>query len=155
MKVNPSSLIAEGYLLAFLGRMETFASRIRQRLDEIGMSQADLARIMGMSTPRIGNYVHGRRPPDIATLARLARVLQTSADWLIGLSEAQPAEAKPVILRLLQLDGVPEARAEVLAEAASTALRLLSSFPDEGDARTRAHLAAQAAWQTKPAPKPH
>jgi transcriptional regulator with XRE-family HTH domain len=155
MKVNPSLLIAEVNWLPFLGRMEILAARIRQRLDEIGMSQADLARLMGMSMPRIGNYYHGRRPPDIATLARLARALQTSADWLIGLSEARQAEAKPVFLRLLQLDGMPEAKAEVLAEAASTALRLLSTFPDEGDERTRAHLAAQAAWQIKPSPKPH
>jgi len=155
MNGNPSLLIAFNAPLGFLGRMNRLHDRIRIRLEELEMSQAELARTTGFSTARIGNYVQGTRPPDVATLVRLARALGTSVDWLVGLSEQRPAETKAVFFRLLQLDGMPEARAGVIAEAASTALRLLSTFPDEGDEKTRAHLAAQAAWHTKSAPKHH
>lgn len=152
---KPSLFIADSGWLPFLGCMETLSAHIRLRLDQLGMSQAELARLTGMSTARIGNYAQGTRPPDIFALAKMARALQTSTDWLLGISETLPTEVKPVLCRLLQLGGMPDARAEVIAEAASTALRLLSSFPDEGDDRTRAHLAAQAAWQTKSVPKHH
>lgn len=129
--------------------MDRVGARIRERLAELAMTQADLARATGLSTARIGNYVQGTRPPDIATLAKLARALQTSTDWLLGLSESRPLDVRAVVFRLLQLDGMPEARASLLAEVASKAVQLLAALPGEGDNRTRAHLAAQAAWQTK------
>lgn len=130
-------------------------ARIRQRIAEMGITQADVARALGISQQRLGNYVNGKRPPDIETLVKVAKALNVSTDWLLGINESAPTDIKAVVLRLLELDGIPETRAQVIAEVAARALQLLSALPAEGDARTRALLAAQAAWQSKPPSKPN
>ncbi len=134
--------------------MVDLSPRIRQRIDELRISQAEAARASGCSAARFGNYVSGTRKPDLETLVRIARALRTTTDWLLGVSEVVPIDTKAVFLRLLELEGMPRERAVVLAEAADEALRLLSALPDEGDARTRAVLAAQAAWQMRSSSKP-
>jgi transcriptional regulator with XRE-family HTH domain len=130
--------------------MIEIAQRIRQRIDELGTTQKELAQATGFSTARLGNYVSlsakHNRTPDVQSLARLAKALRTSTDWLLGISAEAPIDAASVIQRLLELDGMPAARADVIAQAAVRALQLLSALPGDGDAQTRAHLAAQAAW---------
>lgn len=128
--------------------------RIRERIEDLGISQAEAARASGCSAARFGNYCSGTRNPDLDTLVRIARALRTTTDWLLGISEVVPVDTKAVILRLLDLEGMPQERAEVIAFAAEEALRLLAALPNEGDARTRALLAAQAAWQMRPSAKP-
>lgn len=128
--------------------------RIEQRIAEMGREQAEVAKATGLSVQRLNNYIKGRRPPDIESLVKLAKTLRVSADYLLGISEQAPTDTKAVILRLLELDGMDQPRAEAIADAAAGALQLLSSLPDEGDARFRARVAAQAAWQTRPSAKP-
>lgn len=139
--------------------MLEIAARIRQRIAELGVTQVEVARATGFSTARLGNYANmteaNNRTPDVRALAKLAKALRTSTDWLLGLSEAAPIDVEAVIQRLLELDGMSEARAAVIAEASARALQLLSALPGEGDAQTRAHIAAQAAWQTRSAAKPN
>ena len=129
--------------------MKTVGQRIRQRFEELGITQAEAARAAGCSTARFGNYVTGIRQPDLETLARIATSLRTTTDWLLGLTDAAPVDIEIVIRRLLELDGMPIARATVISQAAEEAIRLLASLPANGDAQTRALLAAQAAWQMK------
>lgn len=46
-----------------------------------------------MRTRRYGNYVSGRREPDLATLVRIAQVLQTTPDSLLSFENgSQPDE---------------------------------------------------------------
>ncbi len=132
------------------------SGNLRKRMDALGLKPADLARKMGWSAQRINNYVHKEKPraPDIAALVSLAKCLGTTPDRLLGISEAPPFEAYTVILRLLELAGLPRERAEVIASVAQEALGVLAALPDEGDARTRALLAAQAAWQMTQISKP-
>lgn len=134
------------------GIMVTLGSRIRQRFEELGISQAEAARAANCSTARFGNYVTGTRNPDLETLARIATALRTTTDWLLGLSDAAPVDIEAVLRRILELDGMPAPRAAVIAQAAEEALRLLASLPSGGDGQTRALLAAQAAWQLKSRP---
>jgi transcriptional regulator with XRE-family HTH domain len=129
--------------------MDTLGQRIRQRFDELGISQAEAARAANCSTARFGNYVTGTRNPDLETLARIAVALRTKTDWLLGVSDAAPVDIKVVLRHILELDGMQATRATVIAQAAEEALRLLASLPSGGDAQTRALLAAQAAWQLK------
>lgn len=151
---KPSSLIELYDTQFFTLNMIDVGQRIRQRIEEMDIDQADVARATGLSSQRLNNYIQGRRPPDIESLVKIAKALRVSADWLVGLSDAIPTDSRTVILRLLELDGMSQARAEAIADAAARALQLLSSLPDEGEARTRALLAAQAAWQMRPPSKP-
>lgn len=64
--------------------MEPFANNLRKRAEELGLSNAEVARRAGLSERRYGNYVSGRREPDLATLVRIARVLDTTPDRLLS-----------------------------------------------------------------------
>lgn len=64
--------------------MEPFASNLRKRAEALGISNAEAARRAGLSERRYGNYVSGRREPDLATLARIAKVLATTPNDLLG-----------------------------------------------------------------------
>jgi transcriptional regulator with XRE-family HTH domain len=64
--------------------MEPFASNLKKRAEELGISNAEAARRAGLSERRYGNYIAGRREPDLATLVRIAGVLETSPDALLG-----------------------------------------------------------------------
>ncbi|MDR3154504.1 MAG: helix-turn-helix domain-containing protein [Deltaproteobacteria bacterium] len=63
-------------------------SRMAQRRKELGLSQANLGKVLGLSSKAVCNYEVGRREPDMDTLAKLAKNLKCSADWLLGTGEA-------------------------------------------------------------------
>jgi transcriptional regulator with XRE-family HTH domain len=70
--------------------MDTLAHCLRRRAEELGLSHAEIARRVGVSERRYGHYVSGRNEPDLTTLLRIAAVLQTSPNHLLGF-EAEPA----------------------------------------------------------------
>lgn len=133
--------------------MEHVANRIRRRLADMNAKQNEVAAAAGITPARFGNYVQGKRMPDILTLARIARALGVTTDWLLGLSEAGPIEIKPVILSLLELERLPPERAEAIASAAQEALRILAHLPDEGGIALRSRTAALAAYQARRGPE--
>ncbi len=63
---------------------------IEFRLDQMGMSRADLARIIG-SRSRASEVLNRRRPLTIGMIAKLREALGISADVLIGRSERRAA----------------------------------------------------------------
>lgn len=63
--------------------MEPFAANLKKRAEELGISNAEVARRAGLSERRYGNYVSGRREPDLATLVRIASVLATTPSELL------------------------------------------------------------------------
>lgn len=67
--------------------MDSFAGNLRKRAAELGISNAEVARRAGLTERRYGNYVSGRREPDLATLVRIARVLETTPNALLGFDE--------------------------------------------------------------------
>lgn len=71
--------------------MELFASNLRKRAEQLGISHAEVARRAGLSETRYGNYVSGRREPDLATLVRIASVLATTPNDLLTTSLAVSA----------------------------------------------------------------
>lgn len=71
--------------------MEPFATNLRKRAEALGISNAEAARRAGLSERRYGNYVSGRREPDLATLVRIASVLATTPNDLL----AEPTKARP------------------------------------------------------------
>lgn len=67
--------------------METFATNLKRRALELGVSNAEIARRLGISERRYAHYVRGDREPDLATLVRITAILQATADELLGLDE--------------------------------------------------------------------
>lgn len=63
---------------------------LRERGDDLGLSQAEVARRTGLSAERYGQYVRGLREPDFDTLLTICGALQTSPDQLLGLRPSDP-----------------------------------------------------------------
>ncbi len=78
--------------------------RLRTRARELGLSDAEVARRLGLSQPRYAHYVSGVREPDYATLARICRSLAMSPNEALGF------ESRP-----MQLDEVERLRQRVEA----------------------------------------
>ena len=68
--------------------MEFFVANLRKRAEQLGLSHAEVARRTGLSERRYGNYVTGRREPDLALLVRIAEVLQTTPNALLGIERS-------------------------------------------------------------------
>lgn len=65
-----------------------FAERLKQARKSKKMSQAEVSRLLGVTQQAVGKWETGRSTPDPQTVARLAEILNTTADTLLGLVEA-------------------------------------------------------------------
>lgn len=79
--------------------MDVFSKNLKKRAAELGISNAEAARRAGLTERRYGNYVSGRREPDLATLVRIAKVLETTPNALLGLDGAARVAGKSDALR--------------------------------------------------------
>jgi transcriptional regulator with XRE-family HTH domain len=79
----------------------TFAERLRELRDKVGLSQAKLAEAAGLTFGTIHGYGLGRRKPSFANVLRIARALGTTCEAFADcedldseeLSKAEQAEA--------------------------------------------------------------
>lgn len=79
--------------------MDQFSSRLRQRAKELGISHAEAARRSGLSERRYAHYVSGIREPDLATLVRIARALQTTPNALLGVDGKKAEASRKAVLQ--------------------------------------------------------
>lgn len=63
--------------------MDSFSTNLKRRAQELGLSNAEVARRAGLTERRYGNYITGRREPDLATLVRIATVLESTPNALL------------------------------------------------------------------------
>ena len=65
--------------------MSTLAERIQYAMDARGMTQADLARVTGISTSNIAHIVTGRtKDPQFTNVVKIALALDVSLAFLAG-----------------------------------------------------------------------
>lgn len=64
-----------------------FGERLRQAREAKGMSQAEIARKLGVSQPAYSYIENGEKNPSLPVAKRLAVVLHTSLDYLIGIKD--------------------------------------------------------------------
>ena len=72
-----------------------WGSRLKARARELGLSDAAVARALGMAQRRYSAYANETREADFATLARICRVLRTTPDTVLGFlpqEDVQPGE---------------------------------------------------------------
>jgi transcriptional regulator with XRE-family HTH domain len=103
--------------------MNTFADNLRKRISDLGLTQAEAARRCDLENRRFHHYIVGDREPDLRTLVRIATVLGTTSDELLG---AKPTKDEPT-------DEVCRLRAKLIATVGimdQPALRLMSVFAD-------------------------
>jgi transcriptional regulator with XRE-family HTH domain len=77
--------------------MEILAKNLRLRAAELNLTYAEVARRAALSDRRFGNYVAGTREPDLATLIKIAAVLQTTPNGLLGVTSASTTSRREVL----------------------------------------------------------
>ncbi len=110
--------------------MDTFAANLRKRISDLGLTQTEAARRCDLENRRFHHYLVGDREPNLATLIRIAEVLGTTPDALLGVKPAAPVGS----------DEVSRLRAKLSAAAANmdpAALKLLNVLVDGVIAFTR------------------
>ena len=68
--------------------------RLKELRKEKSLSQADLARILGVTRQSISAYEVGQAEPPTSKLILLAQILGTTVDYLLGLDDAKKGSRK-------------------------------------------------------------
>ena len=63
------------------------SDRLKNLREKIGYTQSDLADLVKVGLRQIQRYEKGETDPPANTLEMIARVLETSSDFLLGLSD--------------------------------------------------------------------
>lgn len=64
-----------------------FNDRLREQRLEKNLTQKEVAALLGVSTTCYSGYEQGYREPDFKTLIKICKVLNVSADYLLGLEK--------------------------------------------------------------------
>ena len=64
--------------------------RIRQRREQVGLRQRDIADALRLSAQAVSKWERGENAPDIGVLPDLARLLGITTDWLLAGFDDQP-----------------------------------------------------------------
>lgn len=116
---------------------------MKARARELGLTDAEVARRLGLSQSRYSAYVNGKREPDLATLRRICGVLRTTPDALLGMAEDQPTEDLVLSSAIAALKAMEPHRREL----AASILRVMASHPAHpgGPGRARRTVTKKAA----------
>lgn len=67
--------------------VNTFGSNLKFARTSLGLSQKEVAHIVGVANSTYSLYESGKREPNLLTFKKLAIALEVSSDWLLGLPE--------------------------------------------------------------------
>jgi transcriptional regulator with XRE-family HTH domain len=69
--------------------MKMLGARIRESRNRKGMTQKDLASLLGVTDAAIGMWENGRRKPDAEDIKRMANIFGVTTDYLLGQESPQ------------------------------------------------------------------
>ncbi len=67
--------------------MKIFGERVKQVLKEIGMTQKALAAQLQVQTSTLCEWLNDHNEPPMQTIVDIAKLLEVSTDYLLGLKE--------------------------------------------------------------------
>ncbi len=70
----------------------TWGERLRARARELGLSDSEVARRIGLTQRRYSSYVNMTREPNFQDLLRICAGLRTTPDWVLGAGVPEPAD---------------------------------------------------------------
>ena len=62
---------------------QTITNNLRREIESSRKKKSDIAKAVGISAPTLSQYLSGRAQPTLATLTRLCRVLDITADDIL------------------------------------------------------------------------
>lgn len=72
--------------------------RIREARESAGMTQAELAELLGINNVTLSGYETGKHDPKSATLVQIAKICHTTTDFLLGREEKEPKQVDMVYI---------------------------------------------------------
>ena len=93
---------------------QVFGKRLKELRKEHGYTIEQFADMVGISKSTLGYYENDKRMPDIEILARIANVLNVSADYLIGRTNTTDRKGK--LKTVCDFTGLSDQAAEYLSE---------------------------------------
>ena len=93
---------------------QVFGKRLKELRKEHGCTIEQFADMVGISKSTLGYYENDKRMPDIEILARIANVLNVSADYLIGRTNTTDRKGK--LKTVCDFTGLSDQAAEYLSE---------------------------------------
>lgn len=67
--------------------LQEIQSNLANAIKNSGMTQSQLAKLLGVSQSCIAHYIKGDIMPALDTFANLCKILDESSDFLLGLEE--------------------------------------------------------------------
>lgn len=98
--------------------MSTFSDRVNVLMNELKLSQKELAAKVGVTESAMSYYVKGVRTPRSDVLTRMAKALNTTTDYLLGTAPKSSNELRYIQRNLGKLDKEQLKRAETILKAA-------------------------------------
>lgn len=90
--------------------MGDFSVKLKKLRQSRGYTQAEVARMLGISASAVGMYEQGRREPDMDLIGKICEVYNVTPNFLVGETSDAPAEINDVINsmreQLRQSDGL-------------------------------------------------
>lgn len=84
-----------------MGDPNSVAARIRHARERAGRNKNQLARALGTSWQHVDNWEKGKVEPSLASIRKLAELLDVSADFLLGLSDV-PSPTRTALDRFFE-----------------------------------------------------
>ena len=92
--------------------------KIKELRQEVGLSQAELAKIVNTTQKNISNWENGFNEPDFSTLIQFAKYFGVSVDYLLGIEESfgdnEPAISATEKKLLKRLRALPQEKRNAL-----------------------------------------
>ena len=67
--------------------LQNIQKRLRKAIKESGIPQKEIAALIGVSAQMVSKYMKADIFPALDTLAKLCKVLDVSADYILGIDE--------------------------------------------------------------------
>lgn len=111
--------------------LQEVGARIREVRMKKGLSQAQLAEMLGLTPPYISNIETGKQNMSITALAKISDVLEVSADWILRNNTQDALEITADEFRSLLADCTPAERMGIMRVARETKKALRDSEKNE------------------------
>ncbi len=76
------------------GGLPDVAARLREARDKSGLTQKQVARLLGTTDAQVSFWETGRRPIDLASLTRIADIYAHSLSWFLDQEPDEPQEIR-------------------------------------------------------------
>ncbi|PWC57838.1 hypothetical protein TSH7_25040 [Azospirillum sp. TSH7] len=99
--------------------MASFGENMRKRAQDLGLSDAEVARRVEISPRRYSHYVNGERQPDYELLLKICGVLQTTPNQILGFDDGAADSEKlneDVAAIIAGVGGLSETKLRALRE---------------------------------------